>query len=93
MPGKNCCFPQCTVSQTMKHKGIKLFQVSTRNDEFYSNWRERILAIIAPYRVFDQIFKARIENGRAFICAKHYTDDDFEITSKKIFYFFIYEYI
>jgi len=30
MPGRNCCMPQCTVSETQKHVGIKLFQIPTR---------------------------------------------------------------
>lgn len=84
MPGKNCCMPQCTVSQTPKHEGIKLYRVTTRKDEFYSNWRKEILAVVGRYRVMDQIFKARIANGRAFICQKHYAEADFELTSKNI---------
>ena len=85
MPGKNCCIPQCTVSQTLKHKGIRLYQVSTRKDEFYTKLRKEILAIISRYRVFDTVFKARVENGRAFICEKHYKEEDFEKTSKYIY--------
>jgi len=72
MPGKNCCFPQCTVSQTQRHAGIKLFKVTTRKDEFHSNWRKKVINIISRYRVLDKIFYDRLENGRVFICEKHY---------------------
>ena len=82
MPGKNCCMPQCTVSQTSKHSGIKLYQVSTRQNDFYSKWRKETLANVGRYRVIDKIFKARIENGRAFTCARHYAEADFEVTSE-----------
>ena len=67
MPGRNCCIPQCTVSETKKHEGIKLFQITTRKDEFYSKWRKNILDIIKRFRVFDHVFVIRIEKGRAYI--------------------------
>ena len=82
MPGRNCCIPHCTVSQTSKHEGIKLFQITTRDNEFYAKWRKETLDIISKFRVFDTIFKARVQNGRAFICEKHFKDSDFETTSK-----------
>lgn len=82
MPGRNCCMPQCTVSQTSKHLGMKLYQITTRKDEFYSNWKKDILTVVSRYRVIDKIFKARIENGRAFICENHYAEADFEVTSE-----------
>jgi len=82
MPGRNSCMPQCTVSETSKHEGIKLYQLTTRQDDFYSNWRKEVLAIVGRYRVIDKIFKARIANGRAFICEKHYAGADFEFTSE-----------
>jgi len=55
---------------------------STRKDEFYSNWRKDIISVVGRYRVVDKIFKARIENGRAFICCNHYIETDFEVTSE-----------
>ena len=67
MPEKNCCIPQCTVSQTPSHEGIKLYRITTRESEDYAKWRKDTLEIISKYRVFDAVFKARIKNGRAFI--------------------------
>lgn len=74
--------PQCTVSETEKNKGIKLYQTSTRKDEFYTQWRNDILAVVYCYREADPVFKARVKNGRAFICEKHYSESDMEFTGK-----------
>lgn len=82
MPGRNCCLPLCTVSESKKHEGIKLFQISTRKDEFYTEWREGILAVVYRFREPDPVFKARVKNGRAFICERHYSASDMELTSK-----------
>ena len=81
MPGKNCYITGCPVSQTEKYKGIILYRITTRKDLFYSKWRENILAVIKRYRKFDDVFERRIQNGRAFICDRHYKEDDFEKTS------------
>ena len=83
MPGKNCCLPGCCVSETPKYDGIKLYRITTRKDSFYSKWREDILAVVKRYRVFDGVFLRRIQNGRAFICDRHYNKEkDFEKTSE-----------
>ena len=42
MPGANCAFPGCHVSRTEKYKGIGVFQIPTRKDQFYSEWRKDI---------------------------------------------------
>ena len=88
MPGRNYCIPNCTVSETLKHKGVKLFQISTRDNDFYTKWRKETLDIISKFRVFDAVFKARIKNGRAFVCEKHYEESDFELTGKLFFALF-----
>ena len=87
MPGENC-LPACPVSQSEKYKGIVLYRITTRKDPFYSNWRENILAVVKRYRVFDSVFERRVRNGRAFICARHYKEDDFEKTSRLKIYIF-----
>ena len=42
MPGKNCAFPGCGVSCSYKYKGVSIFQIPMRNDEFHLNWRKEI---------------------------------------------------
>ena len=85
MPGKNICFSGCPVSQTEKYNGIILHRITIRKDSFYSKWREDILAVIKRYRVFDDVFERRTQNGRAFICNRHYKLEDFERASRLIF--------
>jgi len=46
---------------------------------------KRPLMLLEYYRVIDGIFQTRIENGRAFICEKHYAENDFEFTSRYTF--------
>ena len=84
MPGKNCCIPGCGVSETPKYEGIKLHTITTRKCEFYSQWRENILAVVKRYRVFDDIFVRRIKKGRAFLCDRHYKPEDYEKLSMYI---------
>lgn len=70
------------MSQTPKHDGIKLFRVTVRKDDFYSNWRKETINVVGRYRVLDKTFKERLRKGRAFICERHYQDTDFEFTSE-----------
>ena len=84
MPGRNCAFPQCTSSQYHKHAGIKFFQITTRNSEYYDykGCRERIVNVLSKYRVIDKYERQRIAEGKYFICDRHYSDEDIEYTSK-----------
>lgn len=82
MPGANCSIPGCTVSRTEKHKGIGIFKVTTRTDEFYSTWRKNILDVIRRYRVEDKGFKKQIDSGNVFVCERHFPPEDIEFTSK-----------
>ena len=41
MPGANCAFPGCHVARTKKYKGISIFQIPTRKDEFYSEMEKK----------------------------------------------------
>ena len=55
MPGGNCCLPQCTVSRTDRHTGIALFKIPTRKDDFYTAWRNKLVAVIRKYRVIENL--------------------------------------
>ena len=83
MPGANSAFPGCHVARTKKYKGISIFQIPTRKDEFYSEWRKNILYFLTKYRSFKQTdLDERISKGDIYICEKHYFEDDFEFRSK-----------
>ena len=66
----SCVFPQCTVSQSKKYKGISLFKLPSRNCD--REWKKEAL-------------RERIESGKVFICENHYQSSDIEITSMYIF--------
>ena len=90
MPGPNCAFPGCHVTRTKKCKGISIFQIPTRKDEFYSEWRKSILNVLTKYRSFKQTdLDERVSKGDIYICERHYVEDDFEFTSK-LTYIIIY---
>ena len=57
MPGANCAFPDCTVSRTAKHKGIGIFQIPARKDEFYIKWRKDLVDTLSTFRVIDKTLK------------------------------------
>ena len=76
MPEANCAFLGCHVTKTKKYKGISVFQIPTRKDEFYSEWRKGILNFLTKYRSFKQTdFDERVSKG-------DYVEDDFKFTSK-----------
>lgn len=84
MPGGNSCvFPQCTVSQSKKYKGISLFKLPSRNCD--REWKKDVVLQIKKFRVIDQALRERIESGKVFICENHYQSSDIEITSMYIF--------
>ena len=83
MPGANCAFPGCRVSRTEKYKGIGVFQIPTRKDQFYSEWRKDILNVLTKYRSFKQAeLDEKVSKGDIYICERHYAKDDIEFTSK-----------
>ena len=83
MPGANCAFPGCHAARTKKYKGLSIFQIPTRKDEFYSEWRKSILNVLTKYRSFKQTdLDERVSKGDIYICERHYVEDDFEFTSK-----------
>ncbi|XP_047137374.1 uncharacterized protein LOC124813866 [Hydra vulgaris] len=80
MPGRNCCLPQCTVSDTNKHKDIGLFQISIRKDEYHTIWRKKLIDFLAIYRPLDGLLKERITKGNVYFCEKHFSPEDIEFT-------------
>ncbi|XP_065664211.1 uncharacterized protein LOC136086000 [Hydra vulgaris] len=83
MPGKNCAFPGSGVSCSHKYKGVSLFQIPMRNDKFHSNWSKEIVNILFKYRVADKDLKDRVAVGKIFICGRHFSIDDIELTKNK----------
>lgn len=88
MPGRNCAFPQCTVSFSNKHGFVSLFQIPTRKGDFYTNWRDDIIKVLDKFRKVDKLLSERISSGNVYICEHHFTTDDIEFTSEFGFLFF-----
>ena len=85
MPGGNSCvFPQCTVLQSKKYEGISLFKLPQKKCDLI--WKSEIVTILKKYRVLDQSLKNRIDNGKVFVCERHYEESDIEYTSKLVLF-------
>ena len=87
MPGENCAFPGC--GSCRRHKGLSLFYIPMRKDDFYEKWRENILNVLKKYRGMDANFSTLIQRGHIFICEKHFATDDIELTSKFCLFMFM----
>ena len=73
MPGANYSIFGCSTSR--KSKGISIFRVPTGDDEYSSQWREKIVNIITRDRVIDDSLKKRIENRTQHTCELHYPEE------------------
>ena len=78
MPEKSCAFLGCGVSCSYKYKGVSIFQIPMRNDEFQLNWRKEIDNILFKYRVADKDMKDRVAAGKIYICERHFSTDGIE---------------
>ena len=90
MPGANCAFPDCGTTRRESFAGVAIFQVPNRNTEFYLQWRKNILNVLLKFRSVDTLLKKRIDCGKVYVCEKHFSADDIEFTSKRLFFFKIY---
>ena len=86
MPGANCAFPGCGVSRN--YKGVGIFKIPNRNDSFYNELRKNLLDVLLKYRVADKNFKKRIDEGKVYLCERHFVDQDIERTSKSCLFTF-----
>ena len=71
MPGSNCAIIGCSISR--KHK-LALFQIPTKDDEYSTVWRNKLVAIITRDRVIDAGLKGQTERRMLYICERHYTE-------------------
>ena len=82
MPGLNCVFPECGVTRREKYDGIGIFQVPKRKDAFHQNWKKDLQNIISKYRTLDKDIKKRFEDGKVYICERHFRPEDVEFTGR-----------
>ena len=78
----NCAFPGCSVQRIDKYKGVSIFTVSKRKDDFYTTWRKKLLDVLSLYRVIDSTFRRKIIECEATICIceRHFAPEDIELT-------------
>ena len=50
MPAATCAFPGYHATRTKKYKGISIFQIPSRKDEFYSEWRKSIFNALTKFK-------------------------------------------
>ena len=82
MPGANCSIFGCTKSRTTK--GLAIFGIPKKDDEWHRDWREKLVNIITKDREIDADLKGQIE-----IKSLHFTEDQL-IRSKLKHIFFVY---
>ena len=64
-------------SVVARSRGISLFKVPTGKNNFDTNWRTRLVAVIKEDRVVDASLRAQIERNNLYICQHHFTEDQY----------------
>ena len=82
MPGANCSIFGCAKSRTTK--GLALFVIPKKGDEWHRDWREKLVNIITKDREIDADLKGQIERK-----SLHFTEDQL-IRRKFKHIFFVY---
>ena len=70
MPGENYSIFNCHSSRAAP--GISFFRVPTKDDEYSTNWRNKLVAVITRDRVIDGNLKRQIKNRTLHTCELHY---------------------
>ena len=78
----NCSVPGCGVARTPKYEGTSIFKIPQRKNEFYTEWRKKLVNIIDKNRLLTPTFKKEVlECKRAlYICERHFDVNDIIIT-------------
>ena len=73
-----------------KHQRVGIFKIPTRNDSFYNEWRNNLVDVLIKYRVVDKWLKKRINEGKVYLCERHFIEQDIERTSKFVFVYLFF---
>ena len=85
MPGANCSIFGCAKSRTTK--GLALFVIPKKGDEWHRDWREKLVNIITKDREIDVDLRDQIEIKSLHICEIHFLDDQLICRKFKYMYF------
>jgi hypothetical protein len=73
MPGANCSIFGCSTSR--KSKGVAIFRVPTADDEYSTEWRNKIVSIITRDREIDKGLRKQIKGKTLHTCELHYAEE------------------
>lgn len=73
MPGSNCAIFGCHNSGA--NKGISFFKIPTKDDDYSTEWRNKIVNIITRDRIIDKNLRKQIDNRTLSVCEIHYPPD------------------
>ena len=84
MPGRNCCIPRCFPSDDSSYKeaGTSFMTIPALKRDDYVAWKNELFKILKKYRVLHRDDYHRIENGRMYVCTRHFLDKDVYVTGK-----------
>ena len=88
MPGANCSIFGCTKSRTTK--GLAIFGIPKKDDEWHRYWREKLVNIITKDREIDADLRGQIERISLHICELHFAEDQVICRKFKYNFFFVY---
>ena len=84
----NCSIHGWTNSRN-KTKGLGIFRIPNKNDEYSKHWRNGLVQIFTKHRVVDNQLREHTAKRPSYICELHYRED--QINRCKIFIFnFLY---
>ena len=73
MPRANCSIFGCTKSRLTK--GLAIFGIPKKDDEWTRGWRENLVNIITKDREIDADLRDQIERKLLHICKLHFAED------------------
>ena len=76
MPGENCSIYGCSTSRYKKYKGIPIIKVPGGSDEFETEWRNDIVAVVLQTRELDKSLRDQIRNKRIYVCGRHFKENE-----------------
>ena len=71
MPGAYCSIPGCTTSR--RSKGVAIFRIPTKDDDYSVNWRNKLVRIITEIREMNESLQRQIDRRTLHICELHYS--------------------
>ena len=84
MVGSNCSIYGCSNSRN-KTKGLGIFRIPTKDDEYSKNWRNTFVQIITKDRLVDDELRQQLVKRSLYICEIYYRED--KINRCKFFLF------